>query len=427
MRHRLLPTLAALLLFPLAACTGDTGGDTGEDIGFYTSWTGTLQEAEFDAELITDSWQDPKSAIYDQLLFTIGVLNGAGGVSRLDKYALSKVTTEPLGDLKRVRYHIKLPISINKTSALPAKYTMVLPLRVDSAGQDAFFHKYSGSCVDPFAHDNEVGIQWYYYRPHAEGCTLDSADVVRAAAKVKKSAEITKGKYPEYDRVWSDGALKVVVIFGKVEDGAKTDEDRGIWSYAHFVNTMRAELPNVTTKPAKLPDNPGIDAPEITVDAQLPGGKAVSITAFLVDNVREGGPAFEDRYNQLSTDADAIIYNGHAGLGQNVRKLVSMGKFKKGKYQIFYMNGCDTFAYVDGSLAQARAVLNPDDPKGTKYMEILTNSMPPNWDSLPNNTVALVRGLRAFDKPLNYEQLLATFDQSGIVTVTGEEDNTYKP
>ncbi len=51
------------------------------------------------------------------------------------------------------------------------------------------------------------------------------------------------------------------------------------------------------------------------------------------------------------------------------------------------MNGCDTFAYVDGALAQTRAALNPDDPNGTKYMEIVTNAMSmgecyifPNWN-----------------------------------------------
>src|SRR4051812_34111380 len=101
MHRRLLLTLASLLLVPLAACTSDTG-DVGEDEGFYTSWTGTLQEVEYDGELLTDEWTDPKSAIYDQLLFTIGVLNGEGGVSRLDKYTLTKLTTEKAGTLKRV-------------------------------------------------------------------------------------------------------------------------------------------------------------------------------------------------------------------------------------------------------------------------------------------------------------------------------------
>jgi hypothetical protein len=91
------------------------------------------------------------------------------------------------------------------------------------------------------------------------------------------------------------------------------------------------------------------------------------------------------------------------------------------------MNGCDTFAYVDGTLAQTRARLNPSDPTGTKFMEILTNSMPPNWDSLPNNTMSLVRDLIKVEAPVKYTDILSHFDQSGFVTVTGDEDNTFKP
>lgn len=40
------------------------------------------------------------------------------------------------------------------------------------------------------------------------------------------------------------------------------------------------------------------------------------------------------------------------------------------------MNASDSFAYVDRSLAERRAVLNPDDPGGTKYMDMVTNAMP---------------------------------------------------
>jgi hypothetical protein len=304
---------------------------------------------------------------------------------------------------------------------------VTLPLRVDYEGQSAFFDKYKDSCVDPNAHDNEVGIFWYYYRPKAAGCTLDAKDLLSVDAKVRKSPENTIGKYPQYDKIWEDNQLRIVAIYGKVEDGSKTESDRGIWSYNYFIAEMKKMLPGNTTTPAVVPERPGIAVPQVTIDGTLPGGKKVSVTAFLVDNVREGGPAFEAKYNALSTDADVIVYNGHAGLGQNVRKLATMGTFKKGQYQLFYMNGCDTFAYVDGTMAQTRAKLNPDDPTGTKYMEILTNSMPPNWDSLPINTVALTKGLLKYDAPMNYLSILKTFDQSGIVTVTGEEDNTFKP
>ena len=361
------------------------------------------------------------------MLFTIGQLNGRVGVGRLDKLALSSVTTAREGALVRVKYKATLPVSLSKQSKVGRSVTLLMPRRADAAGQEQLFAKYEKTaCTDPFAHDNEPGIYWYYWRPEQPGCTLGD-DVVRIKASVKKSAETSVGRYPEYDRIWSDGALRVVAIFGKVEDGAKTEADRGIWSHSHFVSTMRRELPNAKVTPAATPERPGIQVPDVTIESTLANGKKVVLTSFLVDNVREGGAAFEKRYNELSGQADVIVYNGHAGLGQNVRALARMGSFQPGKYQIVYMNGCDTFAYVDGYLAQTRARLNPDDPKGTKYMEILTNSMPPNWDSLPENTMSMVRDLMKVEAPVDYETLLSHFDQSGFVAVTGEEDNAYKP
>ncbi|MEO7092172.1 MAG: PPC domain-containing protein, partial [Polyangiales bacterium] len=154
-------------------------------------------------------------------------------------------------------------------------------------------------------------------------------------------------------------------------------------------------------------------------------GKKVRVVALLVDNVRTAGAKFDARYEQLSTKADLISYNGHAGLGDNVRALAKKGRWAKGQYLITFMNGCDTFAYVDGSLAETRAAINTDDPTGTKYMEIVTNAMPAFFSSMPTGSLALLRGLMKTEAPMTYEQIFAGVDKSQIVVVTGEEDNTY--
>jgi hypothetical protein len=428
-RHLLLSVAATLPMFAYGCAApssdDDDGAQGGEDA--YTSASAKLLDFEFEGE-VTLSGGDPQQTIKDQMLFTIGQLNGKTGVGRLDKLAITNVRSDRQGDLTRVRYHAKLPVSIAKTARVSRSYTLILPKRADYAGQDAFFTKYGSSqCTDPYAHDNETGIYWYYYRPEQAGCTLAAEDVIKAKATVRVSPENTKNTYPEYDKLWSDGVLNVVSIFGKFEDGATTDADVGIKSHGDFVSTMRHELPNAKVTPASTPEHPGIANADVTIESTLPNGKKLKITSFLVDNVREGGAAFERRYNELSGDADVIVYNGHAGLGQNVRALAHMGTFKPGKYQIVYMNGCDTFAYVDGTLAETRARLNPTDPTGTKFMEILTNSMPPNWESLPNNTMSLIRDLSKLEAPVKYTDILAHFDQSGFVTVTGDEDNTFKP
>jgi hypothetical protein len=421
--------LAAASLVPAlangcAAPTDDASTETDE--GAFTSASAKLLDFEFDGEVFT-SGGSPEQTIKDQMLFTIGQLNGEVGVGRLDKLALSDVRTERQGDLTRITYHAVLPVALSKTARIAGSYTLLLPRRADWAGQDAFYRTYERRCTDPWAYDLETGIYWYYYRPQRPSCALADEDVVRLTAKVTLSAENTTGKYPEYDRIWDDDVLDVLAIFGKVKDGTTTESDRGIWSHSHFVSTMRRELPNVRVTPAETPERPGIAYPDVTIESTLPNGKRVRLTSLLVDNVREGGPTFEQRYNELSGQADVIVYNGHAGLGQNVRALARMGTFLPGKYQIIYMNGCATFAYVDGHLAETRAALNPDDPTGTKYMEIITNPMPPTWDSLPINTMSMVRDLVKLEAPVDYETLLGNFDQSGFVVVTGEEDNTFQP
>jgi hypothetical protein len=125
--------------------------------------------------------------------------------------------------------------------------------------------------------------------------------------------------------------------------------------------------------------------------------------------------------------ADLIAYNGHAGLGQNVRALARMGRWNPGKYQVFFMNGCDTFAYVDGSLAQTRATINPDDPTGTKYMEFVTNALPSYFHSMAGASAALVKGFMNVDAPMTYDKMFEGIDRAEVVLVTGEEDNVFQP
>jgi hypothetical protein len=409
----------------LAGCSS---ADAGRDDSDFASREATLLDFEFDGQLLTDQGFDPTSQIEAQLLFTVGHLNHDRSVARLDKHTITNVQTsdEPSG-LTRIKYHVKIPVAWGSKTRLPTSYELRLPLDVSFDAQQRLFDRVKETCIEFGAHDPDVGSFFYYYRPKQTGCDLRPEEISVSVATARKSPENTRNKFPEYDKIWEDQALKVVAIFGKFEDG-KTSGDAGIDAYNEFVRAVRSELgSNVRTKPENVPANPGVEMPDVQLDVTLPGGRSIQVVALLVDNVRQGGPAFNARYNELSTDADLIAYNGHAGLGQNVRALAQMGKFKAKKYQIFFMNGCDTFAYVDGALAQTRARLNPDDPTGTKYMEFITNAMPSFFHSMPSASMALVRGLKAFEAPKTYEQIFANIDRAEVVLVTGEEDNTFRP
>ena len=428
----LVPVLTSALAAGCIAATHEQGDDepsasNGVEEKF-ASEASTLLQFELDGELTTTQPTNVTGAIKAQMFFTVGHLNGEPGVSRLDKLVLSAVTTASLGGgLYRVRYHAKLPVAWGRKADVPTTYTLTLPRRVDGTGQAAYLAKYGPTCNDGEGADMNVSNYWYHYRPHAAGCVVSAADAVNAVAAVTVHPGNTYARFPEYHKVWEDGALDVVAIFGKYEVGANTDADAGISAYDGFVEAVRRAYPTATTVPASIPTNPGVAATDVTFRATLDAGRVVTITALLVDSVPTVTAAWDKRYAELTAGADLIMYNGHAGLGANVRALAAKGRFFPGKYQIFFMDGCDTFAYFDGALAATRAKLNPDDASGTRYMEVVTNAMPAYFMNMPGSAMALVSALSSPASPKSYNKIFQSVDDSQIVVVTGEEDNVYVP
>ena len=397
-----------------------------------TSVEALFVDMEFDGTLFATSSFNPQQTIQNQMLYTIGHLNGDRSVGRLDRLTLTDIQTTPVSGGVEISYQARMPVAWGKSRTnIPSTYTFTLPHDVSFSGLESFTGKYMERCVDFSAHEVSSGNMWYYFRPNRSGCTIADADVVDVEATVSVSSINTTGKYPEYDKVWEDGALKVVSIFGKYEDFATSNGDAGIAAFNEFIGDVQAELRaqglSFTTVPATVPFNPGVNMPDISFAATLPDGKKIEIVALLVDNVRTPPSWFSPRYSALSTRADIIAYNGHAGLGSNVRALARMGTWTAGQYLMLFMNGCDTYAYVDGFLAQARAAVNSDDPTGTKYMDIVTNAMPSFFHSDSNATMAFIRGLLGYAQPLTYEKIFTTIDRSQVVLVSGEQDNAFVP
>ncbi len=394
---------------------------------FDSSVEAVIVDFEFDGELVTDSAFSTKQQIDDQLLFTMGQLNGDNGVARLDKTQLSNIKTTQVGGRTKIAYHAKVPVAWGKRNSVPASYELALPSDMAFGAQQAFFDKYQHDCVEAGAHDLESGNFWYFYRP-AE-CTLAAADVMRTNATVALSALNTTGKYPEYTEVWKDGVLNVVAVFGKYEDTGTTGSDAGISAYNSFVRDAQNELRQftMTTVPATIPTAPGVGTPDVTIDATLPDGRKVHITALLTNQIRNTDAAFDARYAAVTPNADFLSYNGHSGLGANIRALTRKGSWRADQYTLAFINGCDTYAYVDSSLAQARAALNPGDPTGTKHLDIATNAMPSFFHSNSGNNITFIHSLMNIAQPMSYEQIFKLIDRSQVIVVSGEEDNVFVP
>jgi hypothetical protein len=426
-------SLVALAAPTLTACMDSTEDDVlAEDDKSDSSHIAVFLDAEWNGTLVTDFSFNDRSTIQSQLLYTVGQLNGMNSVGRVDKAVISDIVRSTTDDGRvKLDYTAKLLVAWGNKNSVPATIQMKLPLDVSSDGQLQFTDKYKHDCVDFAAHDVSTGNMFYYYRPAAFNCEIDPADVHTVTATMSPSSLQTTGKFPEYHKIWEDDRLEVVAIFGKNEDGATTAADAGIAAYNRFISAMKNELGgnDLTTIPANVPLSPGVSMPDIEFNATLPSGKKVRVVAMLTDNVRVGltQPAFRARYESLSTRADYIVYNGHAGLGTNVRALANAGKWVQGQYVVIQLNGCDTFAYIDDALNRAHMNVNPDDTTGYKYLDLVNNAMPAFFHELSDTTMAMFRGLVAHDAPKTYEQMFKNIDPSQVVLVSGEQDNVFQP
>lgn len=427
-----LPTL--LFVCGLAACAPDSGlPDPGEEVERgqrpFASAEATLVTFELDGELIAPWQANAKKLVKQQLFYTVGQLNAHHSVSRLDKVVITDVvkSASEVSGWMKVRYHASLPVGWGSKTEIPETFALTFPRRIGPKSLAAFTESYAGTCVEGGDHAVTSGNFWYHFRPAAPGCTFDPARVSLTNATVTVSPANTVDRYPEYDRVWADGTLRVVAVFGKYTDYATAANDAGIAAYSAFVDALRTGLASgLATTPAVVPPAPGVAAPDVTFEGQV-DGHAVSITALLIDSPKVATAAFDTRFATLTKNADVISYNGHAGLGANVQALAKKGKIAKGQYRIFFMNGCDTFAYLDDTLANRVAAANPDDPAGTKYLDVVVNLMPAYFSSMPTASMALVEALANPGEARTYEQIFTGIDSEQVVAVTGEEDNTYLP
>ena len=430
----------ALMLPLLGACAATPEGEPrGKTEQAFTSEEAVLLDFELDGRVITtEDVADPRPLIETQLTYTIGQLNGERAVGRYGRLELSNIKTGATGpDTFEVTYHARLPVAWG-SSRQPATYAFTVPARVGQDDQALFASRYGASCVDASAGEVSAGSMFLFYRPQAAGCVLEADDVATFTATVKKSVENTKGKYPEYHRIWEDGALDVVAMFSHAEDGSNAD-DVGLQSHARFIQEaqeyLRSLQPNATRRTITVG---GTDTRPITkLSATLVDGRVITIDVMLVGyRLQEDGASFDRWYDGVTPAADLILYNGHAGLGDNVQTLMQKGTFRPRQYVIWSVNGCDTFAYVDSTLAQRRAALNPDDPLGTKYMDTVSNVMSGYFETTPEMSMTFITALAAAGArgtspgrsiAKTYEEICASVDPNEVIVVTGEEDNEFEP
>jgi hypothetical protein len=422
--------LAGLLVFSLWDCTlsGDIAdGRAGFENDYesrYFSHQATLAEFSLEGELEFAGNADFQLAVVDQLRYTVGQLNGDRSASHLDGISAQVLQTETLPDgAKRIAYRATFPVAWGK-GTLPATYSLVVPRRVDRPGLEAFTKRYgdvdaANRCLDGSAHDVSVSSFWYYYRPRA--CTLDSQDVVRMTASVRRSENNTQGKYPEYQRIWQDGSAKILAVFSAYDPADTSGSDVGERAFRTYERDVDANL-NTLGEVEKSKEN---DGRVIQWKLRTSSGDHVEVRAYFVSTVMD--PGFLGEYRRESENADVVIYSGHAGLGGNIDTLAYEAKVRPGHYHLFVFNGCDTFAYFDDTLPRKKRDANADDSSGFKYLDLVINAMPTYFEDMAEQAVAWTSSIADREELSSYADLLRSAATVQVAGVAGEENNTFTP
>jgi len=288
-----------------------------------------LKEASADAVFLDFEWKGTvytdrcyavESAIEQQVLHTVGQLNGHRSVGRVDRLQLEnvqKTENEERGGCD-VTYEAKMLVAWGKLTNIPYTFDFLFPRDTSWSGAEAFTKKYTANCLDWGAHDVTASVFWYYYRPEKSSCKLDDADVYRIPATVSPSAAQTTGKYPEYDKVWEDKTFETVAIFGKAKDGGD-HTDVGARGYRNFAKKLLRFLGDdlVETEPSDLKTQlDGSDAlpAHFVIRGERRDGRKIVVNGFMTDSVGTADESFWQAYEGLTPTADYIIYNGHSGV-----------------------------------------------------------------------------------------------------------------
>ena len=434
---------AGLVLFAAAsACTPSVQQQ--ESVPKVDAHYSTILDGRItDGVVLVPSATEPErfvEAIRKQLRFSIGQLNTQDSSTDAGRTEITVTQSAPYANDNawlEVHYTTQFLVAWAAELTAPARQQLIMPAKVELDGSAAAreFHTAFGStnkCVSAEATSEHT---WHDWAPRQTTCPLRSLTqstaatsaitnvtsilVARVPMRLTNSTRATTGKKPEYARVWADGALIVTIVFGKDGVGATSSSD---WGIVEFRNTYQA-LVNTYGAPTQTSltagSAPDAAHPFIQAEFATESGKLIA-NLILTDGVREGDEAFERNLKATSADADLIIYSGHSGYGANLQALVALANFKPAQYQVFLIDGCLSFSYLDQALRDRHAALNPNTTP-YKFVDIIANAMPAPWGVGTTNNMAVINGL--VGKSKTYRQILQGLDESSRGVVWGEEDN----
>jgi hypothetical protein len=304
------------------------------------------------------------------------------------------------------------------------------------------------TCTDSADEDHATpSFLWYFWDPTRPGCVnQEGTDYQTVQIHFDQETEQTVKTFPEYDRMIHNvngrPVLAMTFAFGYVEDAARPrpfkDSDAGMREFQKFYNIVQRTLSPLGFKEEAILQS------EYTSGSEKIGSRfvgkinnveyQVSVVANAsVDQMDLFAKSFANRHEGF------FGWFGHSRVGDGFDadqfryKLSDYPqKFSLSKdYQLVYWAGCNSYSYYTLPFFDMKAKLDSaNDPKGTRNLDIISNTLPSLFAFNANNANVLFEALINQQQKTSYQSIVDKIENSAqrygydvLVNVLGDEDN----
>ena len=230
---------------------------------------------------------------------------------------------------------------------------------------------------DCATHNEHLGlsqsIYWYLWNPTRSGCHVDTQKMTMTVERVLPRNPKT---YPEYDKLWEDGRLDVVVVFGKMDDGDVKDDYN------------QASVRKLATWLKEAGFEESEDAPLGRRFIKDSGDKSVVVDIYPPEIFHSVADYSRfSNWQKAVSEHEVVMYNGHSVLGSGMA-------FERAdypdRYQIFQVASCLSYEYYVRPILEGKG--------GWENVDVVSNVTPTYYtEMLPLTSTILAKLIEGFE------------------------------
>lgn len=341
----------------------------------------TVREISFHIEKgIVNSGQadEPEKIIKNQLQYLFGVLNEMDSGIDFPNIIIKVLEINHNNQNYEISYEASGTIAWDRKKETPKTIKFLLPKRGDTEGLTEFLNKYQKNCAKKPA---SLASFWNYYRPNYTNCPLKGTlpdDLVLLTALLSPRELDDEKREPNYRMIFDDNILEVTAVLTK--DNPANEQDASILDFQKLCTFIFKDATTIN---------------QLSNECHSEGrknGQIIKAHIFLINNFNDNPENFLLKISPFILTSDLVTYNGHSGMGTNINSWVKLYSVPQNKYQIVFINSCDTFGYFTNDFFGRYSDINQSE-NSSDFLDVILNATPNYFGSFANSNQSILMGL----------------------------------